>query len=100
MCWNKEVSLFTFAIVCITSYNLFQRQLPYDILYGFFIFSYGLMQLFEAMMWIGQPCNNFNIIGSILDSTILCLTPLIFASIDAIFSWAFCNASIFACSFK
>ena len=38
MCWNKEVSMFTFVVVLGVSYKLFKRNLPRPVT-TFFIIS-------------------------------------------------------------
>jgi hypothetical protein len=78
MCWNKEVSLSTFVVVIIVSYKLLTRNLNNDKLLAFFIISYGSMQLFESIIWLGIDLNKeyLNKIGSILACLLLYLHPL------------------------
>ena len=78
MCWNKEVSLFSFVIISIVSYKLYKRNLLNDRLLAIFIMSYGSMQLFETFIWYGLDTNNTNInfIGSILACLLLYLHPI------------------------
>ncbi len=78
MCWNKEVSLFSFVIICVVSYALYKRDLKNDKFLTFFIMSYGSMQLFEFLIWLGIDTNKIylNKIGSILASILLYLHPL------------------------
>ena len=78
MCWNKEVSLISFVIIGFVSYNLYQRNLENDRLLAFFIMSYGTIQLFEFLMWLGIDTkqNYLNKVGSILASILLYLYPL------------------------
>lgn len=76
MCWNGPVSILTFAFVLII-FNMFRiRNLPNDMLLGYFILGYGSMQLFEFMMWHGQPCGWTNKIGSFLACILLFAHPL------------------------
>ena len=78
MCWNKEVSLFTFIVICFVSYKLYKRNLENDRLLSFFIISYGSMQFFEFLIWLGIDTNIkfLNIIGSILACLLLYMHPL------------------------
>ena len=78
MCWNKEVSLFTFVVISLVSYNLFKRNLKNDRLLAFFILSYGTMQFFEFLIWLGIDTNTeiLNYVGSILGCLLLYFHPL------------------------
>jgi hypothetical protein len=78
MCWNKEVSLFSFVIIGLISYKFYKRNLGNDRLLAFFILSYGSMQLFEFFIWLGIDTNKsyLNFIGSILACILLYLHPL------------------------
>ena len=78
MCWNKEVSLFSFFIISVVSYALYQRNLKNDRLLSYFVLSYGTIQLFEFLMWLGIDTNQkyLNKIGSILASIVLYIHPL------------------------
>jgi hypothetical protein len=78
MCWNKEVSLFTFIVICVVSYKLYERNLENDKLLAFFIISYGSMQFFEFIIWLGLEENikNLNKLGSMLACILLYLHPL------------------------
>ena len=50
MCWNKEVSIFTFTVICLVSYKLWSRNIKNDKVLALFIMSYGSMQLFESLI--------------------------------------------------
>ncbi len=78
MCWNWQVSLFSFGVILAVSYNLVERNLQNDRLLAFFIMSYGTMQLFETFMWWGQKRDYsfINYIGSIMACMLLYLHPL------------------------
>lgn len=78
MCWNKEVSLFSFGVISLVSYKLYTRNLLNDRFLAIFIMSYGTMQLFETFIWYGLDTNNRNInfIGSILACLLLYLHPI------------------------
>ena len=78
MCWNKEVSLLTFILVSNVSYKLFERNLKNDRLLAFFIISYGSMQFFEFLIWLGidRKLKYLNKIGSILAAILLYSHPL------------------------
>ena len=78
MCWNYQVSIITFMLVITVCSMLYRRDLPNDKLFAFFILSYGTMQLFEAMMWIGQK-NEYkwlNHFGTIMAFLLLLVHPL------------------------
>ncbi len=78
MCWNAQVSIFSFFIILGVSYGLYQRNLYNDRLLALFIISYGSMQLFETFMWLGQSkkWQIINIIGSIFACILLYFHPL------------------------
>ena len=78
MCWNKEVSLGSYLIICGISYLLYERNLPNDRLLAFFIISYGTMQLFEFFIWVGidNKKEKINKIASIFASLLLYIHPL------------------------
>ena len=78
MCWNAQVSIFSFFIILGVSYGLYTRNLYNDRLLAIFIISYGTMQLFETFMWLGQSkkWQILNIIGSILAYLLLFFHPL------------------------
>lgn len=78
MCWNAQVSIFSFFIILGVSYGLYTRNLYNDRLLAFFIISYGSMQLCETFMWTGQSkkWQILNIIGSIFACLLLYFHPL------------------------
>jgi len=78
MCWNAQVSIFSFFIILGVSYGLYTRDLYNDRLLAMFIISYGAMQLFETFMWLGQSkkWQILNIIGSVLACLLLYFHPL------------------------
>ena len=78
MCWNKEVSIFTFTVICLVSYKLWSRNIKNDKVLALFIMSYGSMQLFESLIWLGIDINikQLVIIGSVLACLLLYLHPL------------------------
>lgn len=78
MCWNKEVSISTFALISVVCYGLYKRNLPNDRMMSIFIMAYGTMQLAETIVWIGLEYNkpNINMIGTILVCILLYLHPL------------------------
>ena len=80
MCWNKEVSLSTFALISIICYGLWKRDLLNDRMMAIFIMGYGSMQLAETIIWIGLENNNsgINKFGTILACLILYVQPLAF----------------------
>lgn len=78
MCWNPEVSLGSFGIVSVITYLLWSRNSPNDRMMAFFLFSYGLMQLFETLMWWGQDpeSQSLNRVGSFAAAILLFFHPL------------------------
>ncbi len=82
MCWNAEVSVGSFGIICAVSYLLWRRNQPNDRVLGLFIFSYGLMQFFEFLMWMGQTPEGryINRAGSLGAAILLYAHPLAFFS--------------------
>jgi hypothetical protein len=79
MCWNFETSSLTFFIVLAVGVSLYNRGLYNDKVLGVFIISYGSMQLFESLMWLGQKENLkiLNYFGSYLASIFLHLHPIL-----------------------
>ena len=62
MCWNKEVSFFTFVLGSYFSYNLFTTtKFKAESIIWFFVI---LMQLFETIIWSDQSCGELNHIGT------------------------------------
>jgi len=78
MCWNKEVSFGSFIIISLVSGLLYKRNLPNDRLMSIFIMSYGTMQLFETLIWLGIDYNNVILkkIGAFLANLLLFFHPL------------------------
>lgn len=66
MCWNIQISLLTWLISLISGIYLLKRQHKYDLTLGLLILTYSSMQLWEALIWLGQNCNYFNYIGTFL----------------------------------
>jgi uncharacterized membrane protein SpoIIM required for sporulation len=80
MCWNWKVSIGSFVLITIISYILYSRNLNNDRLLAIFLFSYGSMQFFETLIWLGQnkKYEDLNKIGSIGASALLYTHPLAF----------------------
>ena len=78
MCYNKEVSLFTFILILFVSYKFLKRGLNNDIFLGIFILSYGFMQFIEAIIWTGFDYNilSLNKIGTVMVALLLYLHPI------------------------
>ena len=83
MCWNKEVSLFTFVLGSYFSYNLYTTtKFKTESIIWFFVI---LMQLFETIIWSDQNCGILNYIGTkgamlanILQPIVVLITALYF----------------------
>ena len=82
MCWNWEISLFSFCVISAVSYALYQRGEPNDRFLSVWIASYGSMQLFEMFEWLGQnpDYQYLNKFGSVCAALLLYLHPLAFTT--------------------
>ena len=58
MCFNKEVSLATYLIGIIGSFQLYQQRFTPEALFYAWVVH---MQLFEFFIWKNQPCNETNV---------------------------------------
>ena len=78
MCWNKEVSISTFALISAICYGLYKRNLPNDRVMAIFVMAYGSMQLCETIIWVGLEYNKpiINKIGTVLATLLLYFHPL------------------------
>jgi len=78
MCWNKEVSISTFALISVICYGLYKRNLPNDRVMAIFVMAYGAMQLCETIIWVGLEYNKpiINKIGTVLATLLLYFHPL------------------------
>jgi hypothetical protein len=61
MCWNFEVSIFTWIVGLITGLYLLYRRKPNDLIMGMLILTYSSMQLWEGLMWKDQSCGSLNL---------------------------------------
>ena len=83
MCWNKEVSLLTFALGSYLSCNLYQTTaFKAESIVWFWVI---LMQLFETMIWSDPNCGPINYLGTkgamiatILQPVVILLSALYF----------------------
>lgn len=64
MCWNLQVSLFTWVVGLATGVYLLSRRLKNDIVMGILILAYSSMQLWETMMWYDQKCGGLNTVAT------------------------------------
>ena len=78
MCWNKEVSISTFALISVICYGLYKRNLPNDRVMALFVMTYGSIQLAETIIWVGLEYNKpiINKIGTVLATLLLYFHPL------------------------
>ena len=61
MCYNKNISIYTYILGLISSYLLLINDNPnFKILGAFFIVTIH-MQLIEFYLWTHNTCNNINI---------------------------------------
>lgn len=60
MCYNFKSSIMAFSIAMITVIFMFLRQTKLDKLLFPFVFTYGLMQLAEGLMWYDIKCGKIN----------------------------------------
>ena len=79
MCFNKEVSLFSFFTGIIFSILLYQlNNVSYKII-ALFLGYVSLMQLIEFLLWSHQVCDNYNKIISICGMILNYAQPIILA---------------------
>jgi len=77
MCYNKDISLYTYLIGLVASFLLLQKQdKDLKILGCFFIFIIH-MQLIEYFLWTNNKCNMRNITLSHIGALIMFIQPII-----------------------
>jgi hypothetical protein len=76
MCWNKEVSITTFALAMIGAIYLFRRNKPNDRWIAVFAATIGMIQLAEFFMWSDLDCGKMNMYASMFALLILALEPM------------------------
>ena len=76
MCWNKEVSIATFALAIIGIIYLYKRNQPNDRWIALFAGVVAMIQLAEFFMWSDPTCGTINKYASIFALIILALEPL------------------------
>ena len=77
MCYNKDISIYTYILGLISSYLLIINDKPtLKILGVFFIVSIH-MQLIEFYLWTNNTCNNKNIQISIIGAIVNFIQPII-----------------------
>lgn len=64
MCWNIEVSIFTWVLGFTVASYLLSRNKKNDTTMACLIFAYSSMQLWESFMWYDQKCGKINMIGT------------------------------------
>ena len=77
MCYNKEISLYTYLIGLVASFLLIQKKdKDLKILGCFFLFIIH-MQLIEYFLWTNNKCNMRNITLSHIGALIMFIQPII-----------------------
>jgi hypothetical protein len=76
MCWNKEVSLFTFITAALGIIYLYKRNGPSDRQIALFGSVIAMIQLLEYFMWSDPDCGWVNNFASMFALLILALEPL------------------------
>ena len=76
MCFNKEVSLITFAVLICSSIFIIKRNYKNDRWFSVIFILAGLMQLVEYFMWIDQKCGTINHWATLIAYIILLLQPV------------------------
>lgn len=60
MCYNKEISLYTYIIGLVSSYLLLRNNKPSLKIIGCFFIIIIHMQLIDFFLWSNNKCNNLN----------------------------------------
>ncbi len=66
MCYSFRSSIVSFSLAMITVFLMYMRQTKIDNLLAPIIFTYGFMQLAEALMWYDTKCGKINKMGTYL----------------------------------
>lgn len=64
MCWSFQASIITWIIGLATGIFLLARRHKNDTVMGLLILTYSAMQLWEAIMWLDQDCQDGNAIAT------------------------------------
>ena len=61
MCYNKDISIYTYIIGLVSSYLLIRNDKPTLKILGCFFMVVIQMQLVEYFLWTNNKCNSYNI---------------------------------------
>ena len=64
MCYSFRSSVTAFSLAMATVFLMYLRQSKIDKFIAPLIFTYGFVQLAEALMWYDEKCGNINKIGT------------------------------------
>ena len=76
MCFNKQISLITFAVLICSSIFIIWRNYKNDRWFSIIFISAGIMQLLEYFMWVDQKCGMINHWATVFAYITLLLQPL------------------------
>ena len=77
MCYNKEISIYTYILGSISSILLLQNKKPSLKILGCFFLIVTQMQLVEFFLWSNNKCNDANIQISTIGSILNFIQPII-----------------------
>ena len=77
MCYNKDISLYTYIIGLVASYLLIKKQNKTLKILGWFFMVLIQMQLIEYFLWTNNKCNTRNIHLSILGALFNFIQPIL-----------------------
>jgi hypothetical protein len=77
MCYNKEISLYTYIIGLVSSYLLLNNNKPSLKILGCFFIIVIHMQLIDFFLWSNNKCNNINIKISTVGAFLNFIQPII-----------------------
>ena len=77
MCYNKEISLYTYIIGLVSSYLLLNNDKPSLKILGCFFLIVIHMQVIDFFLWSNNKCNNLNIKISTVGAFFKFIQPII-----------------------
>ena len=77
MCYNKDISIYTYIIGLVSSYLLLKNDKPSLKILGSFFLIVIHMQLIDFFLWTNNKCNNINIQISTIGAVLNFIQPII-----------------------
>jgi len=77
MCYNKEISIYTYIIGLVSSYLLLKNDKPTLKIIGSFFLVVIHMQLIDFFLWSNNKCNNTNIQISTVGAVLNFIQPIV-----------------------